>query len=312
MSHQQSSPTGRGSPAKPDDSPDNTLPLLAGAALKLRIKDHVQRRVTQAVPVPTDMALKLLVKGFKPLEHQLLNGTVKLSERRQPRLRLVSDAEGANADVVMIDARDPLAMRWAARRPWLEHTTVIWVDAADAPPGHTVIRRPVQWPAMPMLLARALEQGPRRSINNALSTTMTRASVLVVDDSVIMHTYLRSMLEPSGVTVTVAENAEAGIKAAAAAHYACILMDVMMPGIDGYEACRRIKAGARAGKAPAIVMLTSKSSPFDRIRGKMAGCDDYLVKPVDQDRLHQVLSRYIAVFSGAGESSPGALTLELG
>lgn len=286
MSHQPSHPSERGYAATPHD----------------------------ARPVPVDTALKLLIKGFKPLEHQLLNGTVKLSQRRQPRLSLVSDADGETADVVMIDARDPLAVKWAAGQSWLEGKTVIWVDATTAPRGHTVIRRPVQWPAMPMLLARALEQGPRKSTPDAQAATSAPASasrsVLVVDDSVVARAYLRSLLEPRGVTVDVADSAEAGIKAAAAAPYASILMDVMMPGIDGYEACRRIKARGRTGTAPAVVMLTSKSSPFDRIRGKMAGCDDYLVKPVDPDRLYQVLSRYVAVLSDTGARPPGvAFTL---
>ena len=69
-----------------------------------------------------------------------------------------------------------------------------------------------------------------------------------------------------------------------------MLLDVLMPGIDGFEACRRIKA--RAGSPP-VVMLTSKSSPFDRVRGKMAGCDTYLTKPVDAEQLRAVVSRHL-------------------
>ena len=67
-----------------------------------------------------------------------------------------------------------------------------------------------------------------------------------------------------------------------------------MPGIDGYEACRKIKAMPANSKniKPSIIMLTSKSSPFDRIRGKMAGCDAYLTKPVQKSHLMQVLAKY--------------------
>lgn len=243
-------------------------------------------------PAPTGATLKLLTKGFNAMEQQLLNGVVKLSQRRQPPICLVSDAD--TADVVMIDARDPLAMKWAIDQPRLERKVVIWVDAASAPRGHTMVRRPVQWTGTPMLLARALEQASQNNNACAQAPEPARRPVLVVDDSAVMQTHLRSMLEPRGLTVATADSAETAIKAAAATPYACILMDVVMPGIDGYEACRRIKASASSGKAPAVVMLTGKSSPFDRIRGKMAGCDDYLVKPVDPARLHQVLSRYVA------------------
>ena len=95
-----------------------------------------------------------------------------------------------------------------------------------------------------------------------------------------------------------------GIETAARARYTCILMDVLMPGMDGYEACRRIKARARTGEGPPIVMLTSKSSPFDRIRGKMAGCDAYLTKPIDPNDLYQVVLRYATMTKTSPSPSP--------
>lgn len=115
-----------------------------------------------ARPVAADAGPKLLVKGFNDnsMERRLLDGTVKLSQRRLPRLDLLSDADGERADAVLIDTRDPQAMKWAANQAWLMYKAVIWVDAQTARHGHTVVRRPVQWPNLPMLLARALEQGP--------------------------------------------------------------------------------------------------------------------------------------------------------
>jgi twitching motility two-component system response regulator PilG len=262
---------------------------------------------TAAPAVP---ALRLLVKGFSPMEHCLLQGTVKLSQRRSPRLDLLDDAAAESADIVMVDARDPESMQWARRRQaWLARKAVIWVDTSAAPQGHTAARRPVQWPVLPMLLARALEHGPRQpndpthtvaapAAAGAASTSNTTSMrpVLVVDDSLAVRAHLRSLLEARGISVTLADSAEAGIEAAAATHYGCILMDVLMPGIDGYEACRRIKASPNSGRQrPSIVMLTSKASPFDRIRGKMAGCDAYLTKPVDPTQLHEVLAQFIKV-----------------
>jgi two-component system cell cycle response regulator len=236
------------------------------------------------------MSLKLLVKGFKPIERQLLNGVVKLSHRREPRLELVSEADGETADVVMIDTSDPQAVEWAASQAWLERKAVIWVDASTASSGHIVVKRPIQWPTLLVLLLRAMEEGPQKIID-APAAAVNR-SVLVVDDSLAVRAYLRSLLESRGFAVTDADSGEAGIEAAAAAPHACILMDVMMPGIDGFEACRRIKASQAS--APAVVMLTGQVSPFNRIRGKMAGCDAYLTKPVDPDQLHEVLLRYVA------------------
>lgn len=259
-------------------------------------------RAAPAVP-----ALRLLVKGFSPMEHSLLVGTVKLSQRRSPRLDLLEDTASESADIVMLDGRDPGAMQWARRHhAWLARRAVIWVDTADAPPGHTAVRRPVQWPILPMLLARALEHGPRQANDPTHAAAATAAgaastgntpstrSVLVVDDSLAVRAHLRSLLEARGISVTLADSAEAGIEAAAATHHSCILMDVLMPGLDGYEACRRIKASPSSERQRTpIVMLTSKGSPFDRIRGKLAGCDAYLTKPVDPAQLHEVLTQFI-------------------
>jgi len=277
------------------------------------------RSVTPRVP-----ALRLLVKGFSLMEQSLLQGTVKLSQRRSPRLDLLEDAAAESADILMIDARDPESMQWARRQAWLARKAVIWVDAPAAPQGHTAVRRPVQWPILPMLLARALERGPAQASDPTGTTAPPAAGaapasnaptvrpVLVVDDSLAVRAHLRSLLESRGVDVTLADSAEAGIAAAAATHYGCILMDVLMPGIDGYEACRRIKASPSSERQrTSIVMLTSRSSPFDRIRGKMAGCDAYLTKPIDPTQLHEVLTQFITVAAsstrtGATQTSPAA------
>jgi two-component system, cell cycle response regulator len=265
-----------------------------------------------APSAPLPPRIKLLVIGFAAMEHRLLNGTVLLSKRRLPRLDLLNPTECHDADVVMIDGSDPMAMQWASEQAWLEQKAVIWVDTSVAPHGHIAVKRPVQWPVLPMLLTRALEQSARKTIDPVVPPALPpslRKSVLVVDDSLAVRAYLRSLLEQSGYTVTDANSAETGIEAAAAAPYACILMDVLMPGIDGYEACRRIKARARSGNAPPIVMLTSKSSPFDRIRGKMAGCDAYLTKPVETDHLHDVLSRWTARSPGASAAASRGFAL---
>lgn len=239
-----------------------------------------------------EVTLKLLVKGFTEPERQLLHAIVQLSQRRQPRISLIDIADGQNADVIMIDGADGEARKWAGSQAWLREKAVIWVDATGTP-GHTVVQRPVQWSALPVMLARVLEQVPAR-MPATPGTASRHRSVLVVDDSIAVRSQVRALLEPHGFTVRDVDNAEAAIEAAAASSYACVLMDVLMPGMDGYEACRRIKAAAHGGNRSAVIMLTSKSSPFDRIRGKMAGCDAYLTKPIEPDHLHEAISRFIA------------------
>jgi two-component system, cell cycle response regulator len=260
-------------------------------------------------PIPggaADTVLKVLVKGFSVVEHRLLEGAVKLSQRRPPRIDLVAEAHGREADVIMIDATDPAAVQWANTQSWLMAKPVILAGAKTARPGHMAIDRHVKWPILPVLLYKALEQAPQAAAPSPTAAPAQRASrgVLIVDDSLAARAHLRSLLERMGVDVTEAETAEAGIQIAARGAFACVLMDVLMPGIDGFEACRRIKARARSGAALPVVMLTSKSSPFDRVRGKMAGCDTYLTKPVDPAQLREVIARHVAVTAAAPAGRP--------
>ena len=249
--------------------------------------------------------LRLAVKGLKPVERQLLEGLVKVSQRRTPHLVILNDMLAREADVVVIDTRDADAMAWAHQRPWLAQRAVIWIDGTDAAPGHTLLRRPVQWPILPMVLARALESGPGTAAGAPRSTappatTAPRAAVgatpqiLVVDDSLAVRAHLRSLLEPAGYDVTDADSVAAAMQQIEQRRFDCVLMDVLMPQVDGYEGCSRIKAKLRGADALAVVMLTSRGSPFDRIRGKMAGCDAYLTKPVDPRQLAEVLAQQVA------------------
>jgi twitching motility two-component system response regulator PilG len=254
-----------------------------------------------AQPAPS---LKLVVKGLKPIERQLLEGLVKVSQRRTPRLEILHSKQATDADVIVIDTRDPLAMAWARRHPWIERRAVIWIDGAEVPGGHTSLRRPVQWPILPMVLARALESGPGTAAAAAVpsaahaspapTTHPARApQILVVDDSLAVRAHMRSLLEPRGFIVTDADSVEVALQSVAQRAFDCVLMDVLMPEIDGYEGCRQIKARLRGANAVPVVMLTSKTSPFDRIRGKMAGCDAYLTKPVDPEHLVDVLAQQL-------------------
>jgi two-component system cell cycle response regulator len=292
-------------------------PLLHSSIFGDLTPAKVRAAATPAEPVAT---LKLAVKGLKPIERQLLEGLVKVSQRRTPRLEILSDESAREADAVMIDARDPQAMAWARQRSWLARRAVIWIDGTEVAPGHTLVRRPVQWPILPMLLARALESGPGTSVS-AISpivappapARITAAAgsapqVLVVDDSLAVRAHLRSLLEQRAYSVTDADSVEAALHTLTQRKFDCVLMDVMMPDVDGYEGCHQIKARLRGADSVPVVMLTSKGSPFDRIRGKMAGCDAYLTKPVDSQHLSEVLAQQVKVVpvrrvNPAGESA---------
>lgn len=116
--------------------------------------------------------------------------------------------------------------------------------------------------------------------------------VLVVDDNLTVREFMRNKLSAFSFNVDYAESGEQAIGLTGQKHYACIFLDVVMPGIDGYQVCKLIKAN-RAAKKTTVVMLTSKSSPFDKIRGAMSGCDAYLTKPVDEEKLVETIAKFL-------------------
>jgi two-component system OmpR family response regulator len=100
--------------------------------------------------------------------------------------------------------------------------------------------------------------------------------VLIVEDELRMAGLIRRGLVGEGLAADVAENGEDALWMAAASEYDAIVLDVMLPGIDGYETCRRLR---KDGVWAPVLMLTARDSVEDRVAGLDTGADDYLVKP---------------------------------
>ncbi len=105
--------------------------------------------------------------------------------------------------------------------------------------------------------------------------------VLVVDDDVELCELVAEYLEPEGFSVDVADDGLAGVERALADTYAIIVLDVMLPGINGFEVLRRIRAKSRTP----VLMLTARGADVDRIVGLELGADDYLPKPFNPREL---------------------------
>ena len=110
------------------------------------------------------------------------------------------------------------------------------------------------------------------------------ARILVVDDLKENRDILADLLEPEGYLVVTAKDGQEALDEALAHPPDLILMDVSMPRMTGFEACRRLKADERTHLVP-LVLVTGLVAREDRIQGIAAGCDDFLTKPVDAEQL---------------------------
>lgn len=123
------------------------------------------------------------------------------------------------------------------------------------------------------------------------------ARILVVDDIEANLRVLQAKLEAKYYSVSLAQSGQIAVQRAISELPDIILLDVMMPGMDGYEVCRQLKSNVRTRHIP-IVMLTALTDRDDRLRGLEAGADDFLSKPVDDFALFarlEALARYNAV-----------------
>src|SRR5436305_12419426 len=127
--------------------------------------------------------------------------------------------------------------------------------------------------------------------------------VLVVEDRVKMASLIRRGLRKEGLAADVAANGEDALWMAAATEYDAIVLDVMLPGIDGFEVCSRLRAD---GIWSPILMLTARDAVRDRVAGLDAGADDYLTKPFSYAEL---LARLRALVRRGAVERPAELAV---
>lgn len=110
------------------------------------------------------------------------------------------------------------------------------------------------------------------------------ARLLLVDDTPANLKYLEARLEAEYFDVATASDGMQAIALCNAEPFDIVLLDVMMPGMDGFETCRRLKRDPMTSHVP-VIMVTALDQPADRVRGLEAGADDFLVKPIDETAL---------------------------
>ena len=120
------------------------------------------------------------------------------------------------------------------------------------------------------------------------------ARILIIDDSVTEIFVLRRLLEHHGHEVLTASDAQTGISTACAERPNLILIDVVMPGMNGFQATRRLNRAAETATIP-VIMVTAKNQETDRVWGLRQGACDYLVKPINEAQLIAKISSHLSV-----------------
>jgi two-component system alkaline phosphatase synthesis response regulator PhoP len=144
---------------------------------------------------------------------------------------------------------------------------------------------------------------------------MAKARVLVIDDEKDLVELVRYNLEKEGFLVISASDGESGLSTALAESPDIILIDLMLPGIDGLEVCRSLRSDNRTARIP-LIMLTAKSAESDRILGLELGADDYVTKPFSPGeltaRIKAVLRRALMPQTPSDIIRCGGLNIDLG
>lgn len=120
-----------------------------------------------------------------------------------------------------------------------------------------------------------------------------RKKILLVDDSSTVLLFEKMVLSKEPYDLVVAKDGQEGLEKAVAEHPHLILMDVMMPRMDGVEACRQIRARGETARIP-VILVTTRGEPESVANGRAAGCSDYVTKPINAAELLTKIRAHLA------------------
>jgi two-component system alkaline phosphatase synthesis response regulator PhoP len=121
---------------------------------------------------------------------------------------------------------------------------------------------------------------------------MSKGKILVVDDEVYLLQILDFSLGAEGYEVVTAEDGEQALQKAKSEQPDLIVLDIMMPKVDGYEACRKLKQDPSMKDVP-VILLTAKGRDIDRKLGLEVGADDYITKPFSPNKLLEKIGSFL-------------------
>lgn len=262
-----------------------------------------------------DKVFNIGIFGLAPNEQNTLGSIFKLAAARSRQYRLVSSAEREKADIMLVDADDVNAMsEWRSFSVHNSAAPVVKVAKnVPAESSEVFLRRPLTLKRVLEILDKVTIESHkyvpelvvggegvmneeanmvlRDAAHSAQQVSRTGVKALVVDDSLPVRKSMEIHLGLLGMNIDFAETGEEALELVKKSAYDIIFLDVMLPGVDGYKVCKTIKADKMFKNTP-VVMLTGKGSKIDKLRGTMAGASVYLTKPVEPEKLTEVIKQF--------------------
>ncbi|MEP6790605.1 MAG: response regulator, partial [Ramlibacter sp.] len=221
------------------------------------------------------------VIGFNDVERSMLSSIFALAARRDPGFaQYEHGTPGRTPDIYLVDADDDVAFNEFRSLKKRANLPAVLVGAQARGSDYPLLPRPLQWarllqalddrlggdeehPAVPApaapepvaALRRSLSGGspgrsnsPQAGSDASARKRVLGDAVLVVDDNATVRMFMQAKLAPFGFEVDIAETGEEAIGLSGSQEYACVFLDVVLPGIDGYQVCKMIKANKQAIK----------------------------------------------------------------
>lgn len=240
------------------------------------------------------------------------------------RFRVVADPAREPVDLAIVDGDDP-EMRVALARALEHHPHLPTIHlvrfAGQSGTPHELMPGQLMSGLLPMMhqvLLAAPKHEPNppaelAEIPGAAATDpaapLAPLNALVVDDSPTVRTQLSNVVHRFGLHCQTAADAASALALLAQQSFDIIYVDVVMPEMDGYQLTRAIKRDPRHKRTP-VVILTSQSSPFDRARGALAGCNHFLVKPVGLGSFYEATAKVLRKAMAVEDLSPWLISPE--
>jgi CheY-like chemotaxis protein len=243
-----------------------------------RIRQVLVNLIGNAVKFTRDGIVRVSVRRTSPIRIEVIDTGIGIAPEEQERI--FGQFSQANASVSRRFGGTGLGLAICRRLVEAMGGEIGVISQTEPPSGSTF------WLTLP-LTASTL---PAASAPDTRPLLRLDWPILVVDDHPINRRLVRHMLENQGIAVVLAESGEEALERVSEQRFAAVLMDCMMPGLDGMETTRRMRA---LGHTLPIIALTASAMAEDQRRCLESGMSDHVAKPIDTTTLLGVLGRHL-------------------